>query len=91
MQRGFVVLSSGVVLVFVVVSVVYGFISSLESPQNQSVCGDVWVVTHGDTLWRIAKECYPGKHTGQMVYEIRNVNPEIDPGRLRVGQKIMLP
>lgn len=90
MQRGFVVLS-GVVLVFVVVSVVYGFISSLESPQNQSVCGDVWVVTHGDTLWRIAKECYPGEHTGQMVYEIRNVNPEIDPGRLRAGQKIMLP
>src|SRR5690554_4877317 len=49
-------------------------------------CGDYWVVTPGDTLWDIARRCYPGRHTGQMVAEIRRLNPGLDPGRLRVGQ-----
>src|SRR5690606_5342057 len=54
-------------------------------------CGDYWVVTPGDTLWAIASRCYPGEHTGQMVAEIRRLNPGVDPGRLRVGQTLRLP
>src|SRR5690606_33625374 len=54
-------------------------------------CGDYWVVTPGDTLWDIARRCYPGRHTGQMVATIREANPGVDPGRLRVGQTLRLP
>src|SRR5690606_13891102 len=54
-------------------------------------CLDYWIVGPGDTLWHIAKTCWPEAHTGQMVYEIRRLNPGIDPGRLRVGQVLQLP
>jgi len=54
-------------------------------------CGDYWVVSPGDTLWTIASRCFPGEHTGQMVAAIREANPDVDPGRLRVGQVLQLP
>jgi len=54
-------------------------------------CPAEWMVMPGDTLWRIAKTCWPEAHTGQMVHEIRRLNPGIDPGRLRVGQVLRLP
>jgi len=54
-------------------------------------CDDYWVVTPGDTLWDIARRCYPGRHTGEMVAAIREANPGVDPGRLRVGQTLRLP
>ena len=54
-------------------------------------CPAEWVVMPGDTLWHIAKTCWPEAHTGQMVHEIRRLNPGIDPGRLRVGQVLRLP
>lgn len=49
------------------------------------------VVGPGDTLWAIANAYYPGMHTGKVVHEIRKLNPEVDPGRLRVGQTVKLP
>ena len=54
-------------------------------------CPAEWVVMRGDTLWDIARTCWPGAHTGQMVYEIRRLNPGLDPGRLRAGQVLRLP
>lgn len=54
-------------------------------------CPEEWVVMPGDTLWHIAKTCWPEAHTGQMVAEIRALNPGVDPGRLRVGQVLRLP
>jgi len=54
-------------------------------------CPAEWVVMPGDTLWDIARTCWPGAHTGQMVYEIRRLNPDVDSGRLRVGQVLRLP
>jgi len=54
-------------------------------------CPAEWVVRPGDTLWHIAKTCWPEAHTGQMVHEIRRLNPDVDPGRLRVGQVLRLP
>lgn len=45
----------------------------------------------GDTLWSIAKRYYPDKHTGQMVEVIRQLNPDLDTGRLQVGQVVWLP
>ena len=49
------------------------------------------VVKPGDSLWKIASTNYPGEHTGKMVYEIRQANPGIDPGRLQIGQLVYLP
>src|SRR5690606_23579131 len=54
-------------------------------------CRDYWVVGPGDTLWDIARRCYPGRHTGQMVHEITSANPGVDAGRLHVGQRLVLP
>lgn len=34
---------------------------------------------------------YPDKDPRQMVYEIRQLNPGLDPGRLQVGQRIVIP
>lgn len=48
-------------------------------------------VARGETLWGIATREYPGEHTGEMVFEIRKLNPGIDPGLLRAGQMILLP
>lgn len=48
-------------------------------------------VERGDTLWSIAQEFYPGRHTGEVVHAIRTANPGIDPGRLQVGQRVILP
>ena len=45
----------------------------------------------GDTLWTIAARHYPGQHTGEIVHEIRKLNPGINPGRLQVGQAILIP
>ncbi|HHV39646.1 MAG TPA: LysM peptidoglycan-binding domain-containing protein, partial [Tepidimicrobium sp.] len=48
-------------------------------------------VRPGDTLWSIAVEFYHGIPTGEAVYMIRQANPGIDPGRLQVGQRVILP
>lgn len=49
------------------------------------------IVEPGDTLWSIARRYYPDKHTGQMVEVIRQLNPDLDTGRLQVGQVVWLP
>ena len=48
-------------------------------------------VRPGDSLWKIARECYPGRHIGEMVDLIRAANPGLDPGKLQVGQAVTLP
>lgn len=48
-------------------------------------------VSWGDTLWSIAREYYPGQHTGKVVELIRDLNPDVDAGALQVGQWIDLP
>jgi hypothetical protein len=58
-----------------------------EGPKDVSVC----VSRELPTLWHIAREYYPEKHTGMMVEEIRKANPGLDPGRLQIGQVVVLP
>ena len=95
-----------IVLAYAVVTVLWLIIAGLAligaifvlyvttQPTTEPVswaCPSEWVVMPGDTLWRIAETCWPEAHTGQMVYEIRRLNPDVDPGRLRVGQVLRLP
>src|SRR5690606_11492365 len=54
-------------------------------------CGGLRVVTPGDTLWAIARRCYPGEHTGRVVDASQRANPGLDAGRLQVGQRLVLP
>ena len=61
-------------------------ILTMDEPEERQA-----VVKSGDTLWSIASTNYPGEHTGKMVYEIRQANPGIDPGRLQIGQVVVLP
>lgn len=49
------------------------------------------VIKSGDTIWDIARQEYGGAETGRWVYEICQLNPGIDPGRLQPGQKVRLP
>jgi len=75
---------------------VYGVVHLyyMRAPVSEPVswsCPAEWVVMPGDTLWRIAETCWPEAHTGQMVAAIREANPGVDPGRLRVGQVLRLP
>jgi len=73
---------------------VMGHLYFMKAPVSEPVswsCPEEWVVMPGDTLWHIAKTCWPEAHTGQMVHEIQRLNPDVDPGRLRVGQVLRLP
>src|SRR5690606_28982965 len=60
-------------------------------PVALPACGETWTVLPGDRLWAVASRCYPEEHTGAMVLAIRAANPDVDPGRLRVGQRLVLP
>jgi len=89
------VLPFGSLVAVLLAAVAFGSgLADALTPEPESApppCGDYWVVTPGDTLWDIARRCYPGRHTGEMVAAIREANPGVDPGRLRVGQTLRLP
>lgn len=58
---------------------------------DSSTEGRTTTIRPGDSLWAIARREYPGEHTGERVFEIRQLNPGLDPGKLQVGQVIRLP
>lgn len=49
-----------------------------------------YVVAPGDTLWSIAREHYPDADPRAAVYAIQQLN-DVDPGRLRPGDILLLP
>ncbi|NLP27162.1 MAG: LysM peptidoglycan-binding domain-containing protein [Clostridiales bacterium] len=49
------------------------------------------IINRGDSLWQIAATYYPNRDPRTVVYEIRQVNSGIDPGRLQIGQIVKLP
>lgn len=59
----------------------------LESPAPPAA-GNTYTVQKGDTLWSIAQK-FLGN--GQRWREIVDVNPGLDPSKLKVGQSIVLP
>ena len=54
-------------------------------------CGDTWVVRDGDTLWHVARECYPHVDRRAAIDAIQTANPGAHAGRLRQGQRLVLP
>ena len=59
---------------------------TIDEPEERFV-----TVKPGDTIWAIARREYGGRETGRWVYEICQLNPGLDPGRLQVGQRVRLP
>lgn len=59
---------------------------TMDEPEEKHV-----VIKPGDTIWAIARREYGGAETGRWVYEICQLNPGIDPGRLQPGQKVRVP
>lgn len=57
-------------------------------PAPRAATGGTYTVQRGDSMWTIAR-----RHYGQGIKwkEIAAANPNIDPNRLQVGQKLTLP
>ena len=45
----------------------------------------------GDTLWMLARTFYPMSDPRKIVWTIRMMNPELNPGTLPVGRRIRMP
>ena len=56
-----------------------------QPPVAPEATGTEYVVVKGDSLWKIAKK------NGVTVKAIEAANPNIDPAKLKVGQKISIP
>ena len=54
-------------------------------------CPAEWVVMRGDTLWRIAQTCWPGRDPRPYIDRIKAMNPGVRSEALRVGQTLRLP
>lgn len=52
---------------------------------------EVYYVQPGDSLWSVARMYYPHKDPREVIYHIRTVNPDVNPGSLQVGQKLLMP
>lgn len=64
----------------------------LDQAEASAVVSTITVtIKPKDTLWTIAAKRYPDKHTGEIVHEIRKLNPGINPGALQVGQAVLIP
>lgn len=93
---GYVVLTVASLVVTVPLWYRVMFAEPIVAVESEAVEGEkqpppAVMVDYGDTLWAIAKRYYPNAHTGKVVEAIRELNPGIDPGKLKVGQWIDLP
>jgi len=66
-------------------------LATIPLPPPDPECGTHWIVRAGDTLWHVARTCYPHVDRRMAVDAIQRANPGLDPGRLQVGQRIVLP
>lgn len=79
-------------ILYVLGHVARPWLDKLDKAEASTVIATTTVtIAPGDTLWTIAAKHYPGQHTGEIVHEIRKLNPGINPGRLQVGQAILIP
>lgn len=81
----------GVVVVIAVATILWhGYIVATETVVVSEPPPSVHI-DHNDTLWGLAKMYYPGQHTGKTVHAIRELNPDLDPAKLQVGQVVYMP
>lgn len=76
-------------MLVVVLLVITGFIMFGTDKEYQNV---TVTVGHGDTLWSIAeKHIGRGEVMDEIIYRIREKNPEVNPGSLQPGTTIIVP
>lgn len=89
-------LSAVLILILCFSLIVWAMVSLVQAVLNPKtaeayrVVGTTRVQPNG-TLWTIAVEHYPNIDPREAVFHIRQVNEGIDPGRLQIGQEILLP
>ena len=66
-------------------------LATIPLPPPATECGTHWVVRAGDTLWHVARTCYPHVDRRMAVDAIEAANPGADAGRLQPGQRLVLP
>ncbi len=85
----------GIVVFVVGLLLLLAWWTSQPAESAQPERHDVHVVQPGQTLWDIAKDKFPGEHTGSKVYEIRELNGKdgelLDPGKIFPGQRLRIP
>jgi 5'-nucleotidase/UDP-sugar diphosphatase len=62
--------------------------STATAPKPVGVQAKTYLVKHGDTLFRIAKEHYG---SGSQWHRIAAANPGLTPATLKAGQKLLMP
>lgn len=67
------------------------WLDKLDRAEAAPVASITVTIAPGDTLWHIARARYPDVDPRDAVHAIRLLNPTIDPGRLQVGQKVIMP
>ena len=81
------------VLVLIVLVVLIGHLVSARDNNPAAVISPTWtyIIEPGDQLMAIARRFYPKQDPREVVWEIRQLNKNVDPGRLQVGHRLKMP
>ena len=86
-----------IILAVIVLAYLLGLLTGLAIVSATTVSTAEELVTYrevivqpGETLWQIASREFPGQHTGELVWQIRQLN-DVDPGRLPIGYRLRIP
>jgi nucleoid-associated protein YgaU len=66
-------------------------LDKLDNIEAAALATTTVTIGPGDTLWHIARDRYPDMDPREAVYQIRQLNPGMNPGALQVGQAIIVP
>ena len=80
-------------LVLIVLVVLVGHLVSARGNHPVAVISPTWtyIVEPGDQLMAIARRFYPKQDPREVVWEIRQLNNNVDPGRLQIGYRLKMP
>ncbi len=87
-----------IVITLLIVALFFGLIALMPDERGTTYADTTYagttyadhVVKPGDTIWDIAKERYPGQHTGEKVYQITEAN-KVQNGLIKPGQVLKVP
>ena len=85
------VLALSIVLYLLGAHVARPWLDKLDNIEAAALATTTVTIGPGDTLWHIARDRYPDMDPREAVYQIRQLNPGMNPGALQVGQAIIVP
>lgn len=81
---------ASIVMLFTLVVVFTGLIVTAGASSQEQGAYDVFVVSHGDTLWEIASTFGEGTDPRAYIYEIKALN-QMEGDDIYTGQELFLP